>query len=99
MTSTPPCARARANLIANEHVKLALRVTNVGSGRRETAWDAEGNVGVSQFGSLTNGEYFPLYQLQTVQTKSLSPSLDGGETMWVAKPFSPGHPCLFAVFC
>jgi hypothetical protein len=66
----------RRNLIASEHVKIALRVTNAGS-KRETGWHAEGNVDMYQFGSLSNGEYLPLYQLQTIQTKRLGPSRDG----------------------
>ncbi len=33
----------RRNLIASEHVKIALRVTNAGS-KRETGWHAEGNI-------------------------------------------------------
>ena len=67
----------RRNSIANEHVKIALCVTNAGS-KRETGWHAEGNVGMYQFGSLPNGEYLPLYQLQMIQTKGLGPSRDGG---------------------
>ena len=67
----------RRNLIASEHVRIALRVTNAGS-KRETGWHAKGNVGTYQFGSLPNGEYLPLYQLQTIQTKRLGPSRDGG---------------------
>jgi hypothetical protein len=53
-----------------------LRVANTESGQ-ETGWHAEGNVGVYQFGSLPNGEYLPLYQLQTIQTKSLGHDKDG----------------------
>ena len=75
---------APVTYIASEHVKLALRVANTGIGSgRETetvsGWHAEGNVGVYQFGSLPNGEseYLPLYQLQTIRTKSLGRNPDG----------------------
>jgi len=67
----------RRNLIASEHLKIALCVTNAGS-KRETGWHAEGNVDMYQFGSLPNGDYLLLYQLQTIQTKRLGPSRDGG---------------------
>lgn len=63
-------------ILASEHVKIALRAAHTESGR-ETGWHAEGNVGVYQFGSLPNGEYIPLYQLQTIRTKSLRRNPDG----------------------
>ena len=59
---------------------MSTCITGAGSlGPRETVWHAEGNVSVYQFGSLLNGEYFPLYRLHTIRTKNLGPNRDGGE--------------------
>ncbi|KAI0281709.1 hypothetical protein BC826DRAFT_1068607 [Russula brevipes] len=69
---------------SSEHVRIALRASNTGSGQ-ETGWYAEGNVGVYQFGSLPNDAYLPLYQLQKIRKRNLRPRRDGrdqNEIIW-----------------
>jgi hypothetical protein len=63
-------------VVANEHVKIALRAPDAGSGQ-ETGWYAEGNVGLYQFGSLANGNYLPLFQLQKIRKRNVRPRRDG----------------------
>ena len=68
--------------VGHEHVKIALCKPKAESGQeQESRWHLEGNVGVHQFGTLPNEEchYLPLYQLESVQTKSLGVGQDGEE--------------------
>jgi len=77
---------------SNEHVKIALRAPDAGSGQ-ETGWYAEGNVGLYQFGSLANGNYLPLFQLQKIRKRSVRPRRDGrdpNEIIWAFSE-SPWH--------
>jgi hypothetical protein len=62
--------------VASEHIKIALRAPNSGSGQ-ETGWYAEGNVGMYQFGSLPNEDYLPMYQLQHIRKRNPHPRRDG----------------------
>jgi hypothetical protein len=64
--------------VAREHLKLALRASNSGSGQ-ETGWYAEGNIGMHQFGSLPleNESFLPLYHLQTIRKRNPHPRRDG----------------------
>jgi hypothetical protein len=81
------------HIVASEHVRIALRASNTGYGQ-ETGWYAEGNVGVYQFGSLPNGAYLPLYQLQKIRKINLRPRRDGrdqNEIMYVALSLSVPH--------
>jgi hypothetical protein len=64
------------SIVASEHVKIALRDPNAGSGH-EIGWYSEGNVGVCQFGSLPNGDYRPLYLLQKIRKRNMRPRRDG----------------------
>jgi hypothetical protein len=81
------------HIVASEHVRIALRASNTGSGQ-ETGWYAEGNVGVYQFGSLpalSNEAYLPLYQLQKIRKRNLRPRRDGrdqNEIMYAALSLS-----------
>ena len=62
--------------VAREHIKIALRAPNAGSGQ-ETGWYAEGNVGIYQFGSLPNEGYLPLFHLQHIRKRNPRPRRDG----------------------
>jgi len=71
---------------SREHVKLALRAPNAGSGK-ETGWYAQGNLGVYQFGSLPNEGYLPLYELQMIRKRNRHPRRDGrdpNEIIWAS---------------
>lgn len=71
---------------SGEHVKIALRAPNAGSGH-ETGWYAEGNTGVYQFGSLPNEDYRPLYHLQKIRKRNIRPRRDGrdpNEIIWAS---------------
>jgi len=77
---------------SNEHVKVALRAPNSGSGQ-ESGWYAEGNVGLYQFGSRANGNYLPLFQLQKIRKRNIRPRRDGrdpNEIIWGSSE-SPWH--------
>ncbi|KAH9971926.1 hypothetical protein BGW80DRAFT_1317249 [Lactifluus volemus] len=70
----------------NEHVRIALRAPNAGSGQ-ETGWYAEGNVGIYQFGSLPNEGYLPLFHLQNIRKRNPRPRRDGrppDEKIWAS---------------
>jgi hypothetical protein len=64
------------HVIASEHVKIALHAPSAGPGQA-TGWYAEGNVGLYQFGSLPNGNYLPLFELQMIRKRNRRPRRDG----------------------
>lgn len=75
-----PVALITLCAVAAEHVKIALRSPYVAGPGTETGWYAEGNVGVYQFGSLPDGAYLPLYQLQKIRKRNLRPRRDGRDS-------------------